>query len=278
MKITGAKGPLGVPPIRISNGIYAYQREDGAWIYARRPRQPYKNDDNAQFNRDQLRVSAWLAKGSIPVEQEAARNFAVNSNDTYKDILTRAQFGTLFRVILKDGTEYHPADHSFEAPPEELPGMAGFTVIQTTNFVTGVGQASVQCILPANIDELLIIYRGIGAAINSQRCVQFSTNGGTSYHTTLGDYNILVAGGTITNTVAFVASGANNNVQQTGFHYFPNMTPGAGPIINTNPGYSGLSGLFFGSVNPVNAVRFLNLPATNLTGTTGTSYIVFLGR
>ena len=110
-------GPVAKP--RNTSGVYFAVQGD-TLIVKGKPKQPRLKKAQDEYNRDLMRYSAWLLNIAHPLEIASAQAFAVNSNDTYKDILTRAQFGTLFRVIGPNGEEYFPARHALY-PPSVIP-------------------------------------------------------------------------------------------------------------------------------------------------------------
>lgn len=277
MKLKGTRGNWNIPTIRLSSGFYVRRRQDGLQYVSKRPVQPRTTDEASQFNRDQMVYSAYLAATAIPLEVQAAKNWAVNSNDTYKDALTRAQFGTLMRIFGPNGEQYFPADHSLPQPEQVIPGMPNFTLIQSTAFVTGTPIANITCAVPAGITEMIAVYRNVAASANSQPHVRISTNNGVSYHATLGDYTFINSAGTEANATGFLCNATNNTAAQSGMHWFPSVTIGQGAILGMSCVQAGVSGLFKANALPATHLQFLR-PGANMTGTTGAAFVYFLGR
>jgi len=277
VKITGYRGPLQIPPIRISGGIYGFPRADGTWIYRKRPVQPATNDEASQYNRDLMRYSAWLASEAQPLEVQTARNFEVNSNDTWKDILTRAQFGTLFRVYTPEGEPYHPADHSLPQPEPPQPGMANFDLLLLTPFVTGTPLAQIDFAIPAGYTELICMMRLVGASSAGIRVLQYSVDNGATFKSGASDYKIINTNGTETNAAGSTFNLTSTTSQQSGAIWIPNVTLGQGTLQTFSPQQSGMSTIFVASAQPVTNIRFKN-GAGNLTGTTSSSYYAIIGR
>ena len=172
---------------RISSGYYAFIKGDDLFIRAR-PRQPYKKDRCSEFYRVQMQASAAMIGYAIPLEIEGSHNWQVNSNDTWKDALTRAQFGTLMRIILEDGTEYHPADHS--CPSLEIAGTGDMPWTLASLWEHSVSGNTLQheFVFGTDYKELYIILDGVARAAADWIVVRCSTDNGATYPGGVGTY------------------------------------------------------------------------------------------
>jgi len=275
VKIKGYRGPTNVPPIRVSNGIAAYRRSDGTWIYRRKPRRTYPNAETDKFNRDQMRLSAYLAQTTAPEFVDAARVFSKNSNDTWKDILTRAQFGTLFHIILADGTDYHPADHSYVPPEPEPTDQMAFQSLAGWDVDTQGSFTNLDVVIDPTVSEILIIAKGITGSVNSWLECLLSTNGGVSFHNTNGNYLLMPATSIATNTTAMFIGTQFSTAAQTCSLWLPTFSVGAKCVIGLNTAQAAFSTLFVANTLRPNAIRI-----RRTTGTCGgaTGYVAVLGR
>lgn len=181
MKIKRQPGLGGVPLARTPSGTFQYIRNDKLFIQSK-PKQPYKNDLNAQFNRAQMQAAAAMIGLALPLELDIAHSWSKNSQDTWKDTLMRAQFGTLFYVTLPGGIEYHPADHSYPGPPEPEEGEIPWTLLLTWDGATDPAAQNIDFALTAPFTEYLILASQVRTTASSGRGVKVSTDGGVSYH------------------------------------------------------------------------------------------------
>lgn len=275
MKIKPSHGQDAQPPLRVSNGIYVRRLSDGAYIYAKKPDQPYNNTDQGQCARDMFAYSAWLASTAIPLEVQSARNWQVNSNDTWKDALTRAQWGTLFRIELDDGTVSYPIDHACAGPPEIPLAMAAYQLFQTTTFVTGVGQSVVDWQLPTGVDDAMVIMWKVGASAAGTRLMRLSVDGGATFSAT--DYQLIDSSGVVTTVGGATNVALANTTQMTMIWWWPTLALTNNLKIWYPMFTDARKGIWTGSINPVTHLRVLN-SVGNLTGTTGVSFIAFLGK
>jgi len=266
MKITRQPG-VGFEPLpRITEGMYIYIRNDQL-IVAKRPNQPYDDTYCGQFYRDQMRYSAGIMAYAIPQEVSGAMAWQVNSNDTWKDALTRAQFGTLFRVWLKDGTEYHPADHSCTMPVPEEDGEMPWTVVKLWEHSVSGNTLQVEYIVEEGYTEFFFMLDNVSRAASDWIVVRCSTDGGASYPSGVGTYIDINSVG-VQSTIGAFFFPANFTTAGTG---------GNGWVIGANIGnkwtswFSSFSATgtarFIANNDPVNAFKVgpTNL-ATNMTG------------
>jgi hypothetical protein len=120
-------------------------------------------------------------------------------------------------------------------------------------------------------NELMVILRGLTASASGFRVLQASTDNGATFRSTSGDYVLLNAQGTESNTTGVAVQSNPLSTAVTGIIHIPNaglagvpkeMTP-----LNALGGTGTFNALFVQSTNPINALRVVSVGSTgNLNG------------
>lgn len=249
---------------RITQGSYIYMRKD-ALIMQSRPDQPRDSSFCGDFYRAQLEASASGIPWIYEIFQYSAHNFAVESNDTWKDVLTRGQFGTLWMIINPDGTTYHPADHTCPdlTPPEDedMP----WSVVKEWSFAVDGAVANIDYPIEDGITELYVIMDAVTASVAGFRRLVISTDGGASYFTGLAHYNNLVGAGTVGGIQGMMISSSSGTAALTGWMWLVGLNLGNRRVITRLVTTGSFGYMFVANNDPVTDVRLQNT-AGNLNG------------
>jgi hypothetical protein len=206
------KPPIGVgrePIIRSAGNVYTRVTKRGL-VVEKWPRSSRPTTDTAIFNRTQMKVAADMIKYAVPADVESARNFQVGSNDTWKDILMRAQFGTLFKVIAPDGTIATVANHGYVPPVPTGGDHVPWSLIQEYDIAVSGPTSLIKVLATDTYDEILIAMVQVTRSASATSQVRCSTNGGTTFFGTLGNYKAMLVN--------------SREGDQTGFFFHTNLT------------------------------------------------------
>lgn len=265
MKIKGNVPGRGfLPWSRISSGVYLRIYDDKT-VVSTRPKQPRLRDIASVFNKIQMKASAGMVKFAVEEEVQAAHAWQIGSNDTWKDILTRAQFGTAYKIVLTDGTEYHPANHGYEPPPKPEPTDLPWTVVKEWSFAVDGATNAIDYVLGTGITELIVIGEAVTRSSSAFNQLVVSEDGGTTFKTTLGNYKTWATNGVPSDQTGFpipetTTFGALNTVA-----WFIGLNLGNHrTVMHMTTGFVG-GAMYVASDNVVNAVR-LRPTAGNFNG------------
>lgn len=136
----------------------------------------------------------------------------------------------------------------------------------TWTFSANVGNVDVTGLDAYN--ELMVLARGVSASASGLRQLFLSTNNGSSFYTTSGDYQIVQSDGAETAITSFVHSTSTSAARTLAVHIL--NLKGAikvGEVQNT----TGVRTMFVADAKDVNAIRLANNAGGNLTA--GSLYV-----
>lgn len=272
MKIKGQPG-VGFSAIpRISSGFYIMMRDDDLIVRAR-PDQPYDRSYCGEFYRAQLAGSAGGVPWTLSVAYESAVNWAKEGNDTWKDVITRGHFGTLFYIYDDDGNVWHPADHSCPGPlipeDEELP----WTIVKQWSHAVDGTITNLDYPIAPGITELYVLMDAVTASSAGFRRVIVSTDGGATYKTALSDYATITAAGATATIQGMMLSSSNVTTALYGTAWIIGLNLGNRRVVSRCLTGTFTAIIFVGNNDPITNIR-INNTAGNLTG----GRLTILGR
>lgn len=220
-----------------------------------------------------MRIAATMIKFTIPPERAWAETWAIGSNDTWKDTVMRAQFGTLFKVEGPNGEIYFPAGHPcppiIPSPGDEMP----WTIRKRWSFAVDGAVANIDHTDTEGDTEWLVIFDRVTTSAAGFRIMQLSTDAGASYYTALGNYNSWGTGGVSAAQNAVYANISSTTAALSGATWIPNLTLGQGLVVGIGLPFGNAAYQLIASQDPVDAIRVKNT-AGNLAG----GAVTILGR
>jgi len=259
--------------MRSVGSFYTAIRNEKLVVY-KWPRRWKKTDRCSDFYRDQMRAAAAMLKYAIPQELESALNFSKGSNDTYKDILFRAQFGTLFQVVLPDGTICGIADHT--CPPLEQQDTSDmpWSIITRWEHAVDGDTAEVNALLPDSTQQVAVVAHAITVNTTRNLRAYISTDDGATYWTTNGNYIGVINGGGSSNAPGMIITPTTVAGSRSGFLNIQPTSIGLKTCMGVSPMWNTPMYLFVADDNPVTNIKISN----ELTGLITGGAITILGR
>lgn len=254
MKLKPPTGLGNLPIIRSAGNVYTRITKRGMYL-SKWPR-PWKlNTAGQQFNRDQMAVSAYMIKLATPESIDAAMHWEKNSNDTWKDAMTRAQFGTLFQVELSDGTICGIADHGYIAPVEPEESEVPWTLIKEWTFSIDGATNAINITDLAAYHEVAIAMNAVGCSSSAFRQALASTDNGLTYASAAGNYESIQNNSVPATQNAFYLSITQSTAVLSSLTIISFLNVGLKyPVSQTNPG--GTFGYrYIKDDLPINAIR-----------------------
>lgn len=168
----------------------------------------------------------------------------------------------------------NPAANSFE-----LSATVGGASINTTgsqsgahsaqlaaSWVWSTNVASVAFTGLAGATEIMIYAHGVAVSVSGAAMVQVSTNGGSSYYTTSGDYLAIAQTGTAANTIGSTFWSTNSTAARYGTVTILNPTVVGPKFMPSFPSDSTPLRIFVAELsNPINAIRVVGSAGGNIT-------------
>ncbi len=114
--------------------------------------------------------------------------------------------------------------------------------------------------------ELLVYAHGVAVSVSGAAMVQVSTNGGSSYYTTSGDYLAIAQTGTAANTIGSTFWSTNSTAARYGTVTILNPTVVGPKFMPSFPSDSTPLRIFVAELsNPINAIRVVGSAGGNIT-------------
>lgn len=150
------------------------------------------------------------------------------------------------------------------------PGSTAWALVGTGQTATGVwdfavdgAKTNVDFVGLASYNELLIIIDAVTASGAAGRTVRVSTDNGSTFYSTSGDYVTLSAAGTVTNTGSVTFLSGGTSAASTMHTHLRNLK---GAIKSYTSSGSVANGLFRASASDINAVRVTTTTADTMNG------------
>lgn len=117
-----------------------------------------------------------------------------------------------------------------------------------------------------NASEILVYAHGVSVSVSGAAMVQVSTNNGSSYYTTSGDYLAIAQTGTVANTIGSTFWSTNSTAARYGTVTLLNPTVVGPKFMPSFPSDSTPLRIFVADLSsPINAVRVVGSGGGNIT-------------
>lgn len=159
-----------------------------------------------------------------------------------------------------------------------LPANGNWTLVNTTGTPISSGATwthsgdvtSVPVTGLGNYTDLYVMIYAVTASVSSTRVVRVSTNGGSTYYSTSGEYLNVLTNGTTSARSTFGGGDTNGTTAQTVTAFMPGINV-AGPKLSIISGATSPIIFIADNNNNIDAIQLENAGGGNLTG--GSFYV-----
>ncbi|AZO38639.1 MAG: hypothetical protein EOS81_10615 [Mesorhizobium sp.] len=182
------------------------------------------------------------------------------------------EIGSLTAASTLTGAELLHVIQAGNSRQTTVGALPAWKVAASWAFSTNVGNVDFTGL--AGYNELMAVVRGITTSASGTLVLQVSTDNGSTFRSTSGDYVTIGATGAETNSIAAAGFNTGNLTSaRSGYVWIPQA--GLNGVVKPIHNFAaGVAAMFVQSTSPINALRIVNTAGGNLTA--GSAWV--LGR
>jgi len=158
-------------------------------------------------------------------------------------------------------------------PEWNLVNQSGQAISGSPTWTYSTPVSSVNIVGLGGASDILVIAYGVAVSVSGAATVQVSTNGGSSYYSTSGDYVAVDAAGTAVNTIGASMWGTNSTAARYGQVILQGCNLSGTPksMAGATPSTTPLRFFIADLANGIDAIRIVGSGGGNLTA--GSLYV-----